>query len=82
MKANTKVKKWGNSLAIRIPNSVVEDLGLAENSNVQIASNGSSATIKPLRFKGKTLDQLVGQITPDNVYDEFEWGKPAGKEIW
>ena len=82
MKTRAKVKKWGNSLAIRIPNSVAKDLGLAENSDVQIASNGSSATIRPLEFKGKTLEQLLGKITSDNIHSEFEWGPPVGKEIW
>lgn len=82
MRSKTRVQKWGNSLAIRIPQPVAKDLGLAEGSQVQIASSGSSATIKPVRFRGKTLEELLRKVTPGNLYDEFDWGEPAGREIW
>ena len=31
-----KIAKWGNSLAVRLPGSVVQALGLAEGDEVQI----------------------------------------------
>ena len=38
-----KIAKWGNSLAVRLPGSVVQALGLAEGDEVQIeqAPNGA-----------------------------------------
>jgi antitoxin MazE len=33
-----KVAKWGNSLAVRLPASVVEALGLSEGDEVQISA--------------------------------------------
>lgn len=36
-----RVAKWGNSLAIRIPASVVDALGLREGDNVHLHSTGS-----------------------------------------
>ena len=47
MTINSSVKKWSNSLAIRIPSSVIQDLALSENSSVQITINGVVATIQP-----------------------------------
>lgn len=82
MKTTSSVKKWGNSLAIRIPNVVIQDLGLSENSNIQIVSNGVSATIQPSKHKKVTLDELVAAITPENRHEEVDWGKPVGKEVW
>lgn len=41
MKVNSSVKKWDNSLAVRIPSSIIQDLELSENSGVQIVSNFS-----------------------------------------
>ena len=35
-----KVAKWGNSLAIRIPSSVVDALGLKEGDNIHIHAAG------------------------------------------
>ncbi len=82
MKTNSSIKKWGNSLAVRIPSSVIRDLGLSENSSVQIVSNGIVATIQPKKRKKISLDELVKAITPDNVHGEVDWGNPVGKEVW
>ncbi len=82
MKTTSSVKKWGNSLAVRIPTAVVQDLGLSENSSVQIVSNGVSATIQPKKRKKATLDELVAAITAENRHKEVDWGKPVGKEVW
>jgi antitoxin MazE len=36
-----QVSKWGNSLAIRIPASVVSALGLKEGDNVEVVVEGA-----------------------------------------
>jgi antitoxin MazE len=82
MKTTSSVKKWGNSLAVRIPTAVAQDLGLSENSSVQIISDGIIATIQPKKRKKISLDELVAAITPDNIHEEVDWGKPVGKEVW
>lgn len=33
-----KVAKWGNSLAVRLPKSLVEDLGLKPGSELEVVS--------------------------------------------
>ncbi len=84
MKTTTKVKKWGNSLAIRIPQAVIQDLGLSNDSQVQLTSNGKSVTLKPKAHKAKKLDleKLLEGVTPENIHPEVDWGPPVGKEIW
>jgi antitoxin MazE len=82
MTTNSSIKKWGNSLAIRIPSSVIQDLALSENSSVRITSNGVVATIQPKKPKKVSLDELVAAITLDNIHKEADWGSPVGKEIW
>lgn len=82
MKTNSSVKKWGNSFVMCIPGSAIQDLGLSENSSVQIVSNGVVATIQPEKRKEISLDELVVAITPDNIHEEVDWGDPIGKEIW
>ncbi len=82
MQTISNVKKWGNSLAVRIPTAVAQDLGLSENSSVRIISDGAVATIKPERPKKVTLNELVNSITPQNRHNAVDWGKPVGKEIW
>jgi antitoxin MazE len=82
MKTISSVGKWGNSLAVRIPSSVVQDLGLSENTSVQIDSDGHVAIMKPKKVKQVSLGSLVDKITPENRYTEIDWGKPMGKEVW
>ncbi len=82
MTSTSSIKKWGNSLAIRIPSSVAKDLNLSENSTIQITSDGFMATIRPKKGKKQSLQDLVSAITPDNRHQEVDWGEPVGKEIW
>ena len=82
MRTTSSVKRWGNSLAIRIPNAVIQDLSLSENSSVQIISDGKVATIQPKKRNKISLDELVAAITPNNIHEEVDWGDSVGKEIW
>lgn len=82
MQTTTTVKKWGNSLAIRIPRAIVQNLGLSEDNDLQIISNGKVATLERKSHKKITLQQLLEKVTPENVHGEIDWGGPVGKEIW
>ena len=82
MKTTTQVKKWGNSLAIRVPKRVARDLGISEDSLVEITTDGVTATITPEVKQPLSLEDLVKGITPDNVHGEVDWGAPVGKEVW
>ena len=82
MKTTTQVKMWGNSLAVRIPSRVARDLGLTNDSQVEITSDGSTATIKREQNPRISLEELVKGITPENIHGEVDWGEPVGKEIW
>ncbi len=40
-----QVAKWGNSLAIRLPAKVVEELGLKEGDNVEITASDNGLVV-------------------------------------
>jgi antitoxin MazE len=82
MKTTTQVKMWGNSLAIRIPSRVARDLGLSNDSQVEITSDGTMATLKREENPRMSLEDLAKGITPENIHGEIDWGEPVGKEIW
>jgi antitoxin MazE len=82
VKTTTQVKMWGNSLAIRIPSKVARDLGLTNDGQIEITTDGSIAIIKREKSPRKSLDELVKDITPENIHDHVDWGDPVGKEIW
>ena len=81
---STKVQKWGNSLAVRIPESVIEDVGFKAGREVVVRSERDTVVIspKPAKKKRRTLAELVARIRPVNLHGEIDWGKPVGREIW
>ena len=79
----TTIRKWGNSLGLRIPREIAEDVGLSEGKEVMLEKRDGELTVRPLKKKRKiTIDELVRRITPENLHKEIDWGKPQGKEIW
>jgi antitoxin MazE len=82
LKTTTQVKMWGNSLAIRIPSRMALELGLTTDTQIEITSDGSTATIKREKNQRISLEELVKGITPENIHSEVDWGEPTGNEIW
>lgn len=83
---STKVQKWGNSLALRLPKEIAAGLNIKEGSEIIIESKAKRIIIKPLKTKIKThvptLEELVSKITKDNRHPLIDWGHPMGKEVW
>ena len=78
----TQIKKWGNSLAIRLPKTSVELLGLKENSSVSFSFNKDQIIVKPEKQKTFSLKQLTDKITSKNRHNEISTEGIIGKEIW
>jgi antitoxin component of MazEF toxin-antitoxin module len=75
------VAQWGNSAAVRLPKSVLEDLRLAPGSVVEIWTSGGELRMRPVPpVTSHRLEDLLAQITPDNIPEAEEW--PAvGAEV-
>lgn len=75
------IRKWGNSLGIRLKKDIAEQLQLENGSKVELAVKGGNLVISPVR-DDYSLTELVGRITPENCHAEFDTGPPAGDEAW
>ncbi len=75
----TKVQKWGNSLAIRIPSAFAEQLMLKQGSEVNLLLDGNRLVIKPTRSE-PSLSTLLAQVTDENIHSEVATGEPTGRE--
>jgi len=73
------VKKWGNSLGIRIPNMLVRDFALADGIRVEIRNDGRRIVIDP---KPNKLAELLSGVTAQNLHGEISTGRTVGQEIW
>jgi antitoxin MazE len=76
----SRVSRWGNSLALRIPKGIAERAQLREGASVRMTvSRGGVITVEPLHRY--SLEELVAKINPKNRHDETEWGR-MGRESW
>jgi antitoxin MazE len=78
----TKMQKWGNSLAIRIPKAFATEVGLKEESEVDVSLKSGKLVVAPVEKPGVTLKALLAQITEENVHREVDTGPATGREAW
>ncbi|GAB1470311.1 AbrB/MazE/SpoVT family DNA-binding domain-containing protein [Chloroflexota bacterium] len=78
----TKVQKWGNSLALRIPKAFAVDAQLENDSFVEISLVEGQIIITPVIAPAWTLEDLLAGINKDNLHHEVDTGSPLGKEVW
>jgi antitoxin MazE len=79
MRNDTRVAKWGNSLAVRIPQAIVREARLAEGDRLSFDLAGDGSIV--LRHRKYSLDQLVAGIRPGNRHHETDWGVAKRKEV-
>lgn len=73
------IKKWGNSVGVRIPASILTALQLQADNLVDIRAENGKIIIEPIRQE-YSLEQLLAGITAENMHQEIETGEPIGKE--
>jgi len=78
----TKIKKWGNSLALRIPKLLASNVNLKLDKMVDISVEKGSIIITPISEKEYSLEKLLKGVNKNNLHGEFDTGAPVGKEIW
>jgi antitoxin MazE len=78
----TRVQKWGNSLALRIPRSFAVEAGLREDGPVELSLERGRLVIRPLPEESLTLEELLRGITEENLHGEWDTGPAVGKEVW
>ena len=78
----TRIQKWGNSLALRIPKPFAEEARLTEGSPVDVSVRNGKLVVVPVVEPELTLEELVKQITPQNRHGETDSGRPVGDEVW
>ena len=77
----THIRKWGNSLAIRFPQSLLAQLNLQVDEEVEISLEEGRLILSPVKRPKYKLDELLSQITPESLHEEIDFGQPVGKEV-
>ena len=74
----SRVQRWGNSLAIRIPRPFAEEAELEEDTEINLSVRDGQLVIE----RELTLEALLEQITDENRHEETETGGAVGNEVW
>ena len=78
----TRVQKWGNSLALRIPKSFANEVGLQQETSVEISLADGKIVVTPVAKPKPILKQLLAKVTKENLHHEVDTGFAVGKETW
>ena len=77
-----RVQKWGNSLGIRIPKGLAQEVALETDSEVDLSKRDGTIIISPVRQKSTSLRQLLSKVTEANLHGEISTGSTEGREAW
>ena len=76
-----RIQRWGNSLALRLPKSVAQQIDVSEGDGVELQVSRGGLLVRPARRK-YLLSELVEGITKANRHNESDWGNRAVEEAW
>jgi antitoxin MazE len=76
------IKKWGNSLAVRIPASLAEELHLREDQEVELVVTDGVLIATPA-VKTFNWDEYREQLAsmPDQLHPTLERGAAVGSDL-
>ena len=77
----TRLQKWGNSVGIRIPNSIIKSQNLKPDDILEIIEEKDKIILKK-KSNPFILSERIEQYNGKNLAKDFEWDEPQGKEIW
>lgn len=79
----TAIQKWGNSQGIRIPKSILDISLLKTDDLVDIVAEENQIIIKKaVQKKHITLAERLKGFDGEYSFEEADWGKSVGEEIW
>ena len=76
-----KVRMWGDSLGVRLPQAITQQVGLHEGASVAMSIEGNKIILSPTR-PTYILDELLKDVTPQMQHGELDWGESVGRENW
>jgi antitoxin MazE len=77
----SRISRWGNSLALRLPKEAIELANLHAGDEVTIVEDAGTLIIDPRTRVN--LEALIAQMSPETFHDDpFAAAPVVGAEIW
>ncbi len=77
----TRVQRWGNSLALRIPKALGEAVGVAQGCEVDLTVREGRLVAEPV-VQVPTLEELLRGFTEENTRPYDDVPGAVGREAW
>jgi antitoxin MazE len=74
-----RLSKWGNSLGLRLPRALAQQVGLRAGQKVNIVVEGERLIVEPV-FPRLFLQKLLVNMTPEAMRAAYDWGDDAARE--
>lgn len=81
LRMTATLKKWGNSLGIRLPKKILNEAHFGENEQVELIADKNCIRIQKIEII-ETLDDLFKGNNLRYEYNEDDTGSPVGNEVW
>jgi len=76
----TNIRKWGNSLAVRIPSAFARQANLSSGTSVDLSIENGRIVLEARSEPEYRLEDLLRQVTDRNVHAEVDPGPAVGRE--
>jgi len=78
----TKVQKWGNSLGLRNPRGLAEEVGLGVGTEVSLTAKDGELVLRPSVPSRLRLADLFADVTLENIHASLDTGDAEGDEAF
>jgi antitoxin MazE len=78
----TRIRKWGNSLGLRIPRSFAAEAQVEEGATVDLSVENGRLLVRPLHVRRYSLKVLLRRVSRRNRHGEVSTGSAVGREAW
>ncbi len=77
-----RITKTEHGLAVPIPEEMLSSVGFKKGDTVNIYVRNGKIEVTDLSRPHYDVEELVAQITDENLPEFIDYGPPVGREIW
>ena len=74
------ISKWGNSLGIRLPRALIQQMGVSEGQLVSVIAEGNRLIVEAAAPSYR-LEEMLSNVTPEAMRAAFQWDGGVGREV-
>jgi len=78
----TTIQQWGNSLAVRIPKSLIQEMRVVRGAIVDLSVVDGKIVMEPHAEHEYRLEDLLKGVSRQNLHAAVETDGPVGREVW